>query len=124
MEDQLKTDSNGLSTASKDRDRLGRFTPGNSGRPVGSKNKLRQKVKGFVETNIENLQEYFDKLEPREKIKVLADLMPFCIARLQGISQTDADGENINAAGFDFSTVKNHNALTRFLDEIDLENEN
>ncbi len=77
------------------RDSLGRFAPGSGGRPHGSKNKMRERVKSFVETNLENLQTYFDQLEPRDKVKVLTDLLPFVISKLQSVSMTDAEGNNL-----------------------------
>lgn len=79
----------------KGRDDLGRFVPGSGGRPVGSKNKMRERVKFFVETNLENLQTYFDQLEPRDKVKILSDLLPFCISKLQSVSMTDAEGNQL-----------------------------
>ncbi len=90
----------------KGRDGLGRFVPGSGGRPVGSKNKMRERVKFFVETNLENLQTYFDQLEPRDKVKVLSDLLPFCISRLQSVSMTDAEGNELESkANIDYSKL-------------------
>lgn len=77
------------------RDALGRFTNGNPGRVQGSKNKLREKVKTFVNTNIDNLQAWFDGLDPEKKIKVLNDLLPFCISKLQSVSQSDDEGNPV-----------------------------
>jgi hypothetical protein len=89
---QMTTESNGTLSG---RDSLGRFGKGNAGKPHGAKNKMRERVKSFVETNLENLQTYFDQLEPRDKVKVLSDLLPFCISKLQSVSMTDAEGNNL-----------------------------
>lgn len=88
------------------RDGLGRFAPGNAGKPHGAKNKMREKVKIFVEKNLEELQSYFDELEPRDKIKVLNDLLPFCISKLQSVSQTDSDGNDLTpTASIDYTRL-------------------
>ncbi len=94
--DTHNTANNGTST--EHRDQLGRFSNGNSGRQAGSKNKLREKVKGFVNINIDGLQSWFDGLDPEKKIKVLNDLLPFCISKLQSVSSTDSDGNEIEKA--------------------------
>lgn len=87
------TDNNGLSA--DHRDTLGRFKNGNPGRVTGSKNKLREKVKTFVNTNIDGLQAWFDGLDPEKKIKVLNDLLPFCISKLQSVSASDDEGNPV-----------------------------
>lgn len=85
--------NNGKST--EGRDALGRYGKGNSGRKPGSQNKMREKVKSFVDTNIDGLQLWFDGLEPEKKIKVLNDLLPFCISKLQSLSPADSDGNDL-----------------------------
>ncbi len=87
-----ETENNGSFSG---RDSKGKFMPGNSGKPVGAKNKLREKVKTFVETNINDLQKWFDGLDPEKKIKVINDLLPFCVSRLQSISETDDEGNPV-----------------------------
>jgi|688.fasta_scaffold1162818_1 hypothetical protein len=89
---QMTAESNGTLSV---RDSLGRYGKGNPGKPHGAKNKMRERVKSFVETNLENLQTYFDQLEPRDKVKVLTDLLPFVISKLQSVSMTDAEGNNL-----------------------------
>lgn len=89
------------------RDNLGRFRAGNSGRKPGTTSKLRQKVRDFVETNIENLQSYFDELDTKDKVKVLSDLLPFCISKLQSVSASDSEGNDLpeEQRAFDLSKL-------------------
>lgn len=87
------TENNGLST--EHRDTLGRFTNGNPGRRRGSKNLMREKVKTFVDKNIDGLQLWFDSLDPEKKIKVLNELLPFCISKLQSVSESDDEGNPV-----------------------------
>lgn len=107
------TANNGLST--DHRDALGRFTNGNPGRAPGSKNKLREKVKTFVNLNIDSLQLWFDGLEPEKKIKVLNDLMPFCISKLQSVSESDDEGNPIEKGATVDWTKLSQSALTEVL---------
>lgn len=73
----------------------GRFLPGNSGRPKGSTNKFRDKVKQFLEDNWPKLQEDFDNMEPTARVKLMADLLPYVVSRLQSTSITDSEGSDI-----------------------------
>jgi hypothetical protein len=117
---QMTADSNGKLSG---RDSLGRFGKGNAGKPHGSKNKMRERVKSFVETNLENLQTYFDQLEPRDKVKVLSDLLPFCISKLQSVSMTDAEGNNLEPrANIDYTKLSPE-LLKELLANTTLENE-
>jgi hypothetical protein len=106
------------------RDNLGRFVPGNPGRQRGSKNKLREKVKGFVTTNIEGLQTWFDGLDPEKKIKVLNDLLPFCISKLQSVSSTDAEGNDVEPSVSIDWTKLSEKSLKEILTLTKIENGN
>ena len=79
---------NGLS-----RDLKGRWSIGNSGRPVGSKNKMREKIKNFLELNFDELQISFDKLEPKEKIFFFISMLQFGLPKLT--SATDTEGSDL-----------------------------
>ncbi len=97
MENQIATD-NGKSTG---RNPDGTFAPGSGGRRPGSKNKLRETIKTFVEANLEDLQNHFDQIDsPKEKIKLLIEMMPYVVPRLQGVSQVDADGNDLPREGY------------------------
>jgi hypothetical protein len=85
----IKTDNNG-------RDNGGKFLPGNPGKPKGSsKNKLRDEIRFFLKDNWQNLPTWIDKLKPKEKIEVYLALMPYAVSRLQSVSMTDSEGEDI-----------------------------
>jgi hypothetical protein len=120
------TENNGQSAGY--RDTLGRFVNGNPGRKHGSKNRLREKVKGFVQTNIENLQSWFDELGPKDKIKVLGDLLPFCISRLQSVAQhtVDEDGNPQESTTIDYSKLseKTLKEILEHTQTLEHENEN
>lgn len=91
-QNQVLTVSNGINTGRDDR---GRFAQGNTGKPPGAKNHLREKVKTFVESNIAEMQTHYDRLDAKDKIKVLTDLLPFVISKLQSVHQSDAEGNDI-----------------------------
>ncbi len=117
---QMTADSNGVFS---ERDNRGRFAKGNAGKPVGSKNKMREKVKAFVENNLEDLQTYFDQLEPRDKVKVLSDLLPFCISKLQSVSMTDAEGNKLEPTAQIDYTKLSPELLKELLANTTLDNE-
>lgn len=85
-------------------DSASRFKKGNPGKPKGSsKNKLRDEIKTFIGDNWVNFPEWFGSLKPKEKIEVMLDLMPYAVARLQSISLTDSEGNDIPTEGTDLS---------------------
>ncbi len=68
------------------------FEKGNKlgkGRKIGSKNvkdnTIKDKLKGFFEHNLENLQSTFDKLDDSQQVKVMMDLAPFFVAKLKQV---------------------------------------
>lgn len=71
------------------RDDRGRFGAGNPGKPKGAIMKTSSKVKeavvAFLEKNTENIQETFDLLKPAEKMKFIADILPYATPKLQSI---------------------------------------
>lgn len=89
----MTTDNNGSENG---RDKLGRFAPGNSGKPKGSsKNKLRDNIKSFLEDSWEGLPVWFEELKPKEKIDVMISLLPYSVSRLQSVSMTDPEGNEL-----------------------------
>lgn len=81
----------------------GKFLPNNPGKPKGSsKNKLRDKIRTFVDDNFEKLPEWFDQLKPKEKVEAYLNLMPYVVSRLQSINWTD-EVELIEKDKTDFS---------------------
>jgi hypothetical protein len=91
----MTSDNNGHDNGS--RDVLGRFIPGNPGKPKGStRNRLRDRIKSFVDENMEGLPEWFESLKPKDKIDVLLMLMPYCVSRLQSVSVSDTEGNEVD----------------------------
>lgn len=92
----------------KQRNSNGQFKRGNTsgGRTHGSKNKITQKIREnflyFIESNIKELQSDFDKLEPRDRFKVLFDMAKFVLPTLKAVEfgnvldeLTEADFERL-----------------------------
>jgi hypothetical protein len=56
------------------------------GRAKGSKGKLSTKVKEALATalegELENIQELFNQLEPKERIDAISKLLPYCMPKL------------------------------------------
>lgn len=79
-------DNNGGITG---RDGSGKFTHGNPGKPKGAASNASAKVKNavvdFLERNTDNIQESFDKLKPAEKLKFIADILPYATPKLSSI---------------------------------------
>jgi len=81
-----------------------RFQKGNPGKPPGSsKNKLRDQIRSFVDENWEHFPEWFSKLKEKEKIQTTLDLLPYILSRLQSITMTDSDGNDLPNQGMDLS---------------------
>jgi hypothetical protein len=61
-----------------------------NGRPKGSQNlinkEIREKILELLESNFEKIQADLDKLEPKDRIKVITDLMPYILPKLQNTS--------------------------------------
>lgn len=71
---------------------MARFEKGNThgkGRPKGSKNRTNEKIRNaflkFVSNNVDEMQESFDLLEPKERFKVLLDVTKFILPTLKSI---------------------------------------
>lgn len=63
-----------------------------AGKPKGAKNKvsqdIREKIATLIEGNLNDFEKDLSKLEPKERIKFLIDLMPYVVPKLQTISNT------------------------------------
>ena len=67
------------------------FTQGESGNPSGrppgsqnkAKKKLREMIENFLIDNFEKVQEEFDKLEGKEKVKFYCVLLPYGLAKVK-----------------------------------------
>lgn len=89
----METENNGHENG---RDGKGKFLPGNPGKPKGSsKNKLRDEIKTFLNDNWVNFPTWFSKLKDKEKIQTVLDLLPYAVPRLQSVSMTDSEGNDL-----------------------------
>lgn len=101
----------------------GKFLPGNSGKPIGAtKNKLRDMIRTFLNDNFDKLPVWFEELNPRDKMKVYIDLLPFCISRLQSVNLTDQEGNDLPKATIDYSRLSPE-ALKEVLSLTTIQNE-
>ncbi|PSL01921.1 DUF5681 domain-containing protein [Cecembia rubra] len=71
-----------------------------NGRPKGSKNKaneaIRDKIQCLFEGNFDKIQTDIEKLDPKDRLKFLTDLMPYLVPKLQSTTYTnEIDWENI-----------------------------
>ena len=66
-----------------------------AGRPKGAINKanreLREMIKDFLTENLENFQEEFDNLDTKDKLKFIADILPYGLPKYQ---PTEVEKEN------------------------------
>lgn len=69
-----------------ERNERGLFVPGNKASSNRGPNKISSKVKaslmGFLEGNIDAVQESFDKLKPIEKLQFIANILPYVLPKL------------------------------------------
>lgn len=58
-----------------------------NGRPKGSRNKitvvLQDKISDFLSNNIETIQQEYDQLSPNEKLKFLANILPYVMPKMK-----------------------------------------
>lgn len=87
----METEENG-----NDRDEKGRFGKGNKASTNRGPNKVSAKVKesivNFLENNVDQIQESFDKLKPVDKLNFISDILPYAAPKLSSI-QTEHSGE-------------------------------
>ena len=83
-----------------------RFAKGNPGKPVGSsKNKMRDKVRTFIETEWENFPTWFNNLKPEKRISIFLELLPYTVARLQSVAMVDSEGNDLPSTRIDYSKL-------------------
>jgi hypothetical protein len=66
---------------------MAKFEIGNPGRPKGAKNKstqlIRDRIQSLFDDNFDKIQEDLESLEAKDRLKFLADLMPYLMPKLQ-----------------------------------------
>lgn len=77
----------------------GTFGKGNPGKPKGAVTKISAKVResivGFLESNVDQIQQDFDKLKPRERLQFVAEILPYAtpkMASIQSESELNVSG--------------------------------
>jgi hypothetical protein len=72
-----------------ERDGKGKFLPGNkqaAGRGINRVSaKVKESIVSFLEKNTDSIQESFDTLKPVEKLKFIADILPYATPKLSSI---------------------------------------
>lgn len=79
-----------------DRRTDGTFSQGNKGRPKGTPNKITAKIRGaithFIDCNFERVQQDFEQLKPRERVRFFVDLLQYAVPKYQSVQFiTDID---------------------------------
>lgn len=72
----------------------GTFGKGNPGKPKGAVTKISAKVResivNFLEANVDKIQEDFDKLQPKDRLQFVAEILPYATPKMASIqSETD-----------------------------------
>ena len=105
----------------------GQFAPGNPGKPKGSsKNKMRDEIRTFISIQWESFPNWFSELTPKEKIETMLALLPYSVSRLQSVSITDTEGNELEPRAIvDYTllspeALKEVLSLTTIADERDL----
>lgn len=88
------------------------FQPGQSGNLHRGPNKVSSKVKesllGFLEGNIDAVQESFDKLKPLEKLQFIANILPYVLPKL---SSTQSENNTKLSGGINIRWTEPNNRL-------------
>lgn len=78
------------------RDDKGRFGKGNPGKPKGAVVKVsvrvRESIVKFLEDNIDQVQDDFDTLKPRERLQFISEILSYAAPKLSAV-QTAHSGE-------------------------------
>ena len=76
------------------RDGAGKFVKGNKIAEKRGQNKVSLMVKesivGFLEKNVDKIQESFDELKPKEKLEFIASIIPYAVPKLSSV-QVEAE---------------------------------
>lgn len=64
-----------------------KFEKGNPGRPKGAKNKVNAQMRDLIQQlfddNFDRMQNDLERLEPKDRLKFLFDLLPYLLPKLQ-----------------------------------------
>ena len=74
---------------------MGKFKKGEGGRPKGKPNKitieLRQRITNFLEDNLEQIQQDWKRLKPKDRIILFERLLKYALPTLQATKVTTND---------------------------------
>lgn len=83
---------------------MSKFQKGEGGRPKGSPNKitaeLREWISGFIHSNVDQIQQDFNSLEPKDRIMIFEKLLKYALPALQSTTLT-TDFERLTDAELD-----------------------
>ena len=78
------------------RDESGRFGKGNPGKPKGAvvkvSVKVRESIVKFLEDNIDQVQEDFNTLKPKDRLQFISEILSYAAPKLSAV-QTEHSGE-------------------------------
>jgi hypothetical protein len=82
-----------------------------TGRPKGVQNRVTTEIKEvinqFINDNIGNLQNEFNNLESKDKLRFLIDLLPYVIPKLQSLEVKDPIEQEIKTTTIIFRDYEN-----------------
>jgi hypothetical protein len=89
----METEENG-----RERNEEGKFQKGNKASTGRGPNKVSTRVKesivSFLENNVDKIQESFDQLGPANKLKFIAEILPYATPKLSAVqSEVETNGE-------------------------------
>lgn len=86
------------------RTKTGQFAKGNAGRPKGAKGKqtdrIRQYFLDFIECNSVDLQDAYNDLESKDKIKFISDMTRFLLPSVKSV-ELNSTIDELTAEQFD-----------------------
>ncbi|HTA83545.1 MAG TPA: hypothetical protein VK783_11440 [Bacteroidia bacterium] len=90
-----------------------------NGRPVGSQNKakkkLREMIENFLVESFEEGQKEFDELQGKDKVKFYCELLPYGLAKIK--SESDTTFERLTDEEIDELFEKLKDVATRTIEE-------
>jgi hypothetical protein len=102
----------------------GKFAKGNPGKKPGTaKSVLREKIRTFLDDNFDNLPEWFDQLKAKDRIDAYLSLLPYAVSRLQSVSMTDSNGDDIEKKAIVDYTLLDQKTLKKILSVTTIQDE-
>ena len=93
----------------------GHFKKGNKlgGRPKGAKNKTKNEVKevlqDILEKNIDTVQTDLDSLEPKDRLKIMLELMSYIVPKMRSVEvDVDVQHRQLGLSEQEFLSLENH----------------